>query len=91
MATIDVCRKHGKPLPQARAAVERVAGHIAERFSVQCAWDGDTLQFERPGVNGAIELGGDEVRVVANLGFLLSALKGPIEAEIHRFLDDEFA
>lgn len=91
MTTIDVCRKHGKSLEDARAAVERVAGHIAERFSVQCGWDGDTLLFERSGVHGAIELASEEVRVTAKLGFMLMALKGPIEAEIHRFLDEEFA
>lgn len=91
MPSIDVCRTHSKPLPEARAAVDRVAAHIAERFSVQCAWQGDTLQFERPGVSGAIALEGREVRVSAQLGLLLGALKGPIEAEIHRFLDQEFA
>jgi hypothetical protein len=28
--------------------------------------------------------------VTANLGFLLSALRGSVEREIHRYLDEEF-
>jgi putative polyhydroxyalkanoate system protein len=91
MATIDVCRTHGKPLDEARAAVEGLAAKMAERFAVQCAWEGDTLHFQRPGVDGHIALSADAVRVHAHLGFLLTALKGPIEAEIHRVLDEQFS
>lgn len=90
MPSIDVCKPHSKPLPQARQAVQRVADHMAERFAVSCAWEGDTLHFERSGVHGRIELSHADVRVVAQLGFLMGALKGPIEAEVHRYLDEEF-
>lgn len=91
MATIDVCRTHRKPLPEARAAVEQLSAKMAERFAVECSWEGDTLHFRRSGVDGRIELSEHEVRITAQLGFLLTALKGPIEAEIHRVLDEQFA
>lgn len=91
MATIDVCREHARPLADAREAVERLAGKMTERFGVQCAWSGDTLHFQRPGVDGQIDLSSDAVRVQARLGLLLTALKGPIEAEIHRVLDEQFS
>lgn len=90
MPSIDIHRAHAKSIKEAKAAVERVAAKIAERFDVECGWDGNTLVFERSGVHGEISLGKGEVRVIANLGFLLLALKGPIEAEIHKTLDREF-
>lgn len=90
MPSIDIRHRHNKPMKEARASVVRVAEKIQQKFDVSCAWDGDTLAFERSGVHGQIELGKGEVRVVANLGFLMMALKGPIESEIHKVLDREF-
>jgi len=90
MPSIDIRHRHSKSLKDARASVERVAQKIQQKFDVSCAWEGDTLAFERSGVHGQIELSKGEVRVVANLGFLMMALKGPIESEIHKVLEKEF-
>ena len=90
MSDIDIRRSHSRPLKDARAAIERVAEHLAEKFDVEYGWEGNTLQFSRGGVDGHIAVGAKDVRVTAHLGFLLFALKGPIEREIHRYLDEEF-
>ncbi len=86
MSDIDIRHPHALPLPQARAAIEDVATKLAEKFDVAHAWNGDVLSFNRSGVDGAIAVGADDVRVTAKLGFLLSAMRGPIEAEIRRVL-----
>jgi putative polyhydroxyalkanoate system protein len=91
MPSIDIVQPHDKSMKDAKAAVDRVADKIAERFQVDCGWKGNTMEFKRSGVTGEITVAKDEVRVVVNLGFLLSALKGPIESEIHRVLEREFA
>lgn len=91
MPSIDITQPHSKSKKDARASVDRVAEKIGERFQVDCGWSGDTMKFTRSGVTGEITLGAKDVRVVVNLGFLLSALKGPIESEIHRVLEREFA
>ena len=90
MPSIDIKRSHSLPLADAREKVQRVADHIAERFDVACAWEGNTLKFRRSGVDGEIKLGAKQVHVVAELGFLLSALRGTVEREVNRYLDDEF-
>lgn len=90
MSRIDIRHPHGRPLKEARAKVENVARKIAERFEVEHGWDGNTLVFERSGVHGEIEVARGEIHVVATLGFLLFALKAPIEAEIRRYLEAEF-
>ena len=90
MASIDILHPHSKTPAQARKAIEGVAKKLAERFDMDYGWDGDTLNFSRSGVDGKIALLADKLRVTANLGFLLSAMKGPIEAEIRRVLSEKF-
>lgn len=90
MPTIDIKRAHSRPLPEAKKLVQRVADHIAERFDVDCCWDGDTLNFQRSGVDGHIKVSAKQIHVTANLGFLLLAIRGTVEREIHRYLEEEF-
>lgn len=90
MSGIDIHHPHSLPLDKARKAVEQVARTLAERFDVECAWEGDTLNFARSGVDGRIAIEPKQLHVTASLGFLLSAMKGPIEAEIRRVLSEKF-
>lgn len=90
MPSIDIRHPHSLPLPKARKAVEQVAEKLAERFGIDYEWDDDTLNFNRSGVDGKIDLKPKQLHVSAQLGFLLSALKGPIEAEIRRVLEERF-
>lgn len=90
MPSIDITRPHSRPLPEAKKLVQRVADHIAEKFDVTCSWEGNTLNFKRSGVDGHIKVSANEVHVTAHLGFLLMAIRGSVEREIHRYLDEEF-
>ncbi|HEX6834283.1 MAG TPA: polyhydroxyalkanoic acid system family protein [Rudaea sp.] len=91
MATIDIRRKHGLSLKQAKAAVTKTAASIAKKFDVKSEWEGDTLHFTRSGVNGKIAVTDKDVHVRAELGFLMGAMKPMIESEIERVLDENFA
>ena len=90
MSNIDIRHAHSLPPEQARQAVQDVADKLADRFGMIYGWSGDTLNFSRSGVDGHINLAPSELQVTAKLGFLLSAMKGPIEAEIRRVLDERF-
>lgn len=90
MPSIDIKRSHSRPLAEAKKKVEHVAQHLATKFDIDWRWEGDTLHFQRSGVDGHIKVSAKQVHVTANLGFLLSALRGPVEREIHRYLDEEF-
>ena len=90
MSTIDIRHPHGLPPAQARQAVEDFMARLGERFGLDYRWEGDTLHFIRSGVDGHIALTPKQVNVTAKLGFLLSAMKGPIESEIRRVLDERF-
>ena len=90
MPSIDIKRSHARPLAEARKKVQHVAEHLAEKFDVEWRWEGDVLHFQRSGVDGHIRVSAKQVHVTAHLGFLLMALRGPVEREIHRYLDEEF-
>jgi putative polyhydroxyalkanoate system protein len=90
MAAIEIKRTHSLELAKAKKKVQKVADHIAKKFDVSCDWSGNTLNFNRSGVDGHIKVNAKSVHVFAELGFFLSALKSPIEHEIERYLDEEF-
>jgi putative polyhydroxyalkanoate system protein len=71
--------------------VEKVAARMHEKFDLEGRWQGDTLHFSRLGVNGQIAVSADAIRVRAELGLLLAPLKGMVEQEIRRKLDEHFA
>ena len=91
MSHIDIRHTHSLAPKKARDAVQEVAEKLAARFGMAYDWDGDTLNFNRSGVEGHIALEPRNVQVTAKLGFLLAALKGPIEAEIRRVLEERFS
>lgn len=90
MPSIDISRPHSLSVAAAKKAVNRVAAQIAEKFEVDSAWQGNTLVFRRSGVDGQIQVEPESVRVTVELGFLLMALRGTVEREIRRYLEEEF-
>jgi putative polyhydroxyalkanoate system protein len=90
MPKIDIRRTHALPLEQARTVVDKVAARMREKFDMQSQWQGDTLLFSRSGVKGAIAVTADAVHVTADLGLMLAPLKGMVEQEIRRKLDEYF-
>ncbi|MFC3653547.1 polyhydroxyalkanoic acid system family protein [Dyella humi] len=92
MPSIDIRRPHRLSAVEAHAVIDRVAARMREKFQVLTQWQNDTtLSFERAGISGKIAVGPDEVHVSAELGMLFSPLKGMIEQEIRRKLDEHFA
>jgi putative polyhydroxyalkanoate system protein len=91
MPDIDIRRPHRLSHAEAHALVDQVASRMREKFDIKSQWQNDTLAFERPGISGKIAVGSDEIHVSARLGMLLSPLKGMIEQEIRRKLDEHFA
>jgi putative polyhydroxyalkanoate system protein len=91
MPSIDIRRPHNLSQAEAHAVIDQVAVRMREKFDIQSHWQAETLAFERPGISGNISIGSDEIHVSARLGMLLSPLKGMIEQEIRRKLDEHFA
>ena len=90
MSNIDVHAHHLLSHEDAQQAADELAADLSEKFGIDYGWDGDVINFERPGVHGQILVVDDEIRIQAYLGFLLAMLKGPIEQEIIRYLREHF-
>ena len=90
MALIAIEKTHALSHPKAKAAAEKVAADLHERFDLEYAWKGDHIEFNRPGLTGALHIGKKAVRLDCQLGFMLSLLKPTIEAEVHKQFDKFF-
>ena len=86
MASIDITHRHSLPPEAARRAVEEAVVKLGQKLGVDHRWEGDTLHFQRHGVDGRITMAPGEVHVAARLGLLFSALKGTVESELQRVL-----
>ncbi len=91
MADIEVQREHALGLKKAKAAAQKVADEMAESFDMESEWEGNTLNFSRSGVTGQLVVTKNSVEMTAKLGFLLSAFKPKIEAQIESNFDKYFA
>ncbi|MFA7291196.1 MAG: polyhydroxyalkanoic acid system family protein [Rhodocyclaceae bacterium] len=90
MSDINICRKHGKTIKQARKAAEHLASELQADLEMTYSWEGDVLNFQRPGVKGQLTMDDQEVAIQIKLGLLFSAFKPMIEKEVHKFFDENF-
>jgi putative polyhydroxyalkanoate system protein len=87
MATISIARKHQLSHKRAKDVAEKIAKDLEQRFDLDYEWEGDHVNFARPGVTGRMLVGRDKIKLEVQLGFLLAMLKPAIEKEITSQLD----
>lgn len=90
MSTIDIHAHHTLSHDEALAAADDLSCDLSEKFGIDYGWENEVIHFERPGVHGHILVMENELRIQAQLGFMLMMLKGPIEQEIYRYLTEHF-
>ena len=88
MARIDILHPHTRSADEARTIVEGIAAQLRERYGLSGTWQGDAVVLSGPGLQGLVEVLPQQVRVSAELGFLLAALRGQVEGEIRRVLGE---
>jgi putative polyhydroxyalkanoate system protein len=82
MADINIVQQHSLGTAEARAAAQKVADKLAAEYGLECRWDGDTLRFERSGVEGALALEDRQAALNIKLGFFASAFAPAIESKV---------
>ncbi len=91
MAELNIVREHKLGLAKARKVAFKWAEQAEDEFSMACTYtEGkhqDEVDFVRSGVKGCLRVTKDHFELHAQLGFLLGAFKGTIEAEIVKNLD----
>ena len=91
MARISVERAHSLGLAGAREKAQTLVNKLADQYGLEPRWSGDTVKLKRSGVNGAVEIGEQSIRVNVELGLLMSAMSGTIKSEIEKALDKALA
>jgi putative polyhydroxyalkanoate system protein len=91
VAQIHIEREHGLGLEEARRQIDQVAETLQGQLHAHFHWEGDRLEFDRPGASGVIEVAEDRVTLDIRLGLLLRPLKGTIERTITEQLDSHLA
>ncbi len=87
MPLISIAKKHALSHKKAKDVADKIAKDLQKRFALDYAWQGDDVDFERPGVSGRMHVGKDTISLNVKLGLLLTPLKPAIEREIHAALD----
>lgn len=91
MADITIHRAHTLGLSAARKVAFAWAEQAEAEFGMDCTYEegktADLLTFKRSGVTGTLNVTKTEFNLEAKLGFLMSAFKEKIEAEIVKNLD----
>lgn len=87
MASISIAKKHALSHKKAKEIADKIAKDLKRRFELDYAWEGDHVDFERPGVSGRMRVSRTDIALDVHLGFLLTPLKPAIEREIHAQLD----
>ena len=87
MADIEIRRAHHLGLAGARKVADKLAADLGRKFDLRGGWNGNTLRFERPGVTGTLAVSDRDLHLSVALGFLLKAMKGPIERAVVAELD----
>ena len=90
MSDIRIRRRHTLTARAARQAAEKIARQLDEEFDLAYEWEENVLVFRRSGVSGGLVVERKEVHIRIRLGFLLLAIRPRVEAEIHRFFDENF-
>lgn len=95
MAKLHMVREHTLGLAGARKAAQGWARQVEDTLDMRCTIEtglaGDRVRFERTGVTGTLSVTPQRFELDAQLGVLLGAFKGRIEAEITRQLDQMLA
>lgn len=91
MPDIHIHRDHHLGFKEARKVAFSWAEKAEEKFDMECVYEEgeteDLLTFTRTGVKGTLLVDAHQFEMKAQLGFLLSAFKDRIEAEISEQLD----
>jgi len=87
MPDIHMVRRHGVSLAKAKELAQRAADDLAREYDLVTRWVGNTLHFQRSGVQGAMHVNDERIDLEVTLGFLLKAFKGSFVQHIEREFD----
>lgn len=87
MPDIHIVRRHGATLARAKELAQQAADDLAREYDLVTRWVGNTLHFQRSGVQGAMHVDHERIDLEVTLGFLLKAFRASFVKHIEREFD----
>ncbi|MBX7228393.1 MAG: polyhydroxyalkanoic acid system family protein [Burkholderiaceae bacterium] len=82
MADIELERPHNMSLAQAKNVAQKVAEEMATEYGLQSQWEGNSLNFSRPGIHGTLSVDSKTMRVAVSLSFLFKPFAGKFREQM---------
>jgi len=87
MSDINFVRPYSLPISVAKARVQETADELAGEYHLKSQWHGNTLNFDRPGLHGRMNVTPSEIQLEVHLGLLMKPFRGRLISRI----EDKFA
>jgi putative polyhydroxyalkanoate system protein len=87
MSEIRYKREHHLSVKEAKKIAQKAADDLGREYDLVSEWEGDTLHFQRSGVDGHMHVTAHYIDLNVRLGFLLRPFKSAFERHIERNLD----
>jgi putative polyhydroxyalkanoate system protein len=91
LANLIITREHELSVKEAKAVAQNMMAELEREYNIESEWDGDTLNFERSGINGCLDVSKDQLQIEMKLGMMLKPFQSKIEAAINDKLDELLA
>lgn len=88
MSHICISRHHTMDREHVRSMTQELGEKLKSKFGGDYRWEGDMVHYKYSGVDAKVSFDESHLEVNVKLGLLMSALKGMIEAEVNKYLDD---
>lgn len=90
MSLLAIERPHRLGREEARRRTEKMAEQMRRELAIECDWDGDVLNFRRPGADGHIAVHEQMISIEIRLSMFLVMLRSTLERDVHAYFDHYF-
>ncbi len=91
MSKISIRRQHQKSDVEVREIAEQLTVDLDSQYGLKSSWDGDSVNFERTGLKGVLQLNPGEVAIDMKLGMMMSGFSNNIEKALNKALDKKLS
>lgn len=89
MAHIEIHRRHGLGMAEAKAKVAVLEPKLEAKYRIVLSWKGEhDADIKGPGVKGAAHLDGENLRIEVELGMLLRPMAKKLQGAVESAIDE---
>jgi len=91
MPKVEISHKHAVTAAEAKQKLEQLSQDLSDKYGLTSKWTSDTEdKVERTGASGTIRIEPNLIKVVLDLSFALTPIKGTVEEKIKKELTKLF-